>query len=125
MEGGVEGGGWVRGGEGGGCVGWRGWREGGGVGGGFAAVVPNRTAPHAITPRQTVVNPYRTIEPQHLWFSMPAEHLGISTRGRGWRRIAGGGGGVEGRFNSVRYSQTRTVRYGTVTVRYGTAEKYC
>ena len=44
--------------------------------------------------------------------------------GGGWQEVWKSGG-VEGRFNSVRYSQTCTVRYRTVTVRYGTAEKYC
>ena len=51
----------------------------------------------------------------------------------GWRCAALGGevveewrsGGVGWRFISVRYSQTCTVWYGTVTVRYDTAVKYC
>ena len=55
---------------------------------------------------------------------------GVEEGGRGeeWRvdgRRWGGEGGVGVRFIPDRYSQTCTVRYGAVTVQYGTAVKHC
>ena len=54
-----------------------------------------------------------------MWRGGGVEGGGVE--GGGWQSGGWQSGGVEGWFNSVRYSQTCTVRYRTVTVRYGTA----